>query len=204
MLRMTTRRKFIGRAVAVGAATMTATMMSPAISAALGEDANIPARLTLERVLFDERFDAARLFAAEAESRGATTTAINGSIHDLWYTDLYHRWREGRSPIAGITDFRSLFLLEMMAADAGMKVVHRVHHHAGNGARSHRIFGPLARRVELQDRFSVAQDHWAQCAADIVTSWPAQSALSANHRSDIASAAMQQVDAETLISWIIS
>jgi hypothetical protein len=203
MLRMTTRRTFIGRTVAVGAATMSATTMSPATSAALGLDADTAAGLPLERVLFDERFASARLFAAQAQSNGATTTAINGSIHDLWYTDLYYRWRETSSPIAGITDFRSLFLLEMMAADAGMQVVHRVHHHAGDGAGSHHIFGPLARRVELQDRFSVAQNHWAQCAADIVTSWPAQLSWSAN-RSDIASAAMQQLDARTLISWIIS
>jgi hypothetical protein len=203
MHRMTTRRTFLERAVAVGAAAVSTTMLTPGISAPLGSDAATSAPLALERVLFDERFAAARLFAAQAQSKGATTTAINGSIHDLWYTDLYHRWREGRSPIAGITDFRSLFLLEMMAADAGMQIVHRVHHHAADGAGSHRIFGPLARRVELQDRFAIAQHDWAQCAADIVTSWPAHSALPIARRSDIADAAIQELDARTLISWII-
>jgi hypothetical protein len=102
-----------------------------------------------------------------------------------------------------MTDYRALFLLEMMAADAGMRVVHRIHHHESNGTYAHRAFGPLERRDEVLIRLSDAQAEWARRAADIVMSWPNAPTPIASGRSDILSAKFQALDARTLISWVI-
>ena len=93
----------------------------PGVATALGLNADGDSYLRLERVVFDERFADARAFAEEARRRSVRTSAINGSIHDLWYHDLFYHWRDAKYPIAGITDHRALFLLEMMATDAGMR-----------------------------------------------------------------------------------
>jgi hypothetical protein len=196
---MTTRRQFIEGAMAAGIATAAV----PSFATTLGLNAHGGACLRLERVVFDERFADARAFADEARRRFVDTSAIDGSIHDLWYHDLYYRWRDEKSPIAGITDHRALFLLEMMAADAGMRVVHRIHHHESNGAYAHRIFGPLERRDELTARMSGIRGNWARHAADIVMSWPGSPTSMAPQHSNILNARLQALDARTLVSWII-
>jgi hypothetical protein len=198
-MHMTTRRQFIEGTLAAGIATATVT----GVATTLGLNADGGSYLRLERVVFDERFTDARAFAAVAQRRSVATSAIDGSIHDLWYHDLYYRWRDEKSPIAGITDHRALFLLEMMAADAGMRVVHRIHHHESKGAFAHRIFGPLERRDETLFRLSTARADWARRAADIVMSWPTSPTPVASGRSDILSSKLQALDARTLISWVI-
>jgi hypothetical protein len=196
---MTTRRQFIEDAFAAGIAAV------PIHAAATAPSwkTHGTSHLQLERIVFDEGFADACDFSEEARRRSSRTSAINGSIHDLWYHDLFYRWRDSQSPIAGMTDHRSLFLLEMMAADAGMRVVHRVHHHESNGIYSHRIFGPLERRDEIMIWLSKARADWARCAADIVTTWPSSPTAIDSKRSDILSARLQALDARTLISWII-
>jgi len=197
---MTTRRQFIEGAIAAGAAVAT---VAPSIVKAFALDADMGSHLRLERVVFDERFANSSIFAEESRKRFVKTSAIDGSIHDLWYHDLYYRWRDDKSPIAGITDHRALFLLEMMAADAGMRVVHRVHHHELNGSYAHRIFGPLERRDGLAMQLSRAHTDWARSAADIAMSWPDSPTPVASEHSDILSAKLQTLDTKTLVSWII-
>jgi hypothetical protein len=196
---MATRRQFIEGAMAAGIATATI----PGVATALGLNADAGSCLRLERVVFDERFADARAFADQARRRCVETSAIDGSIHDLWYHDLYYRWRDEKSPIAGITDHRALFLLEMMAADAGMRVVHRVHHQESNGTYAHRVFGPLEQRDELSMRLSRARTDWARSAADIAMSWPDSPTPVASEHSDILSAKLQALDARALVSWVI-
>jgi hypothetical protein len=198
-MHMNTRRQFIEGTMAAGIAM--ATVAGAATT--LGLNADGGSYLRLERIVFDERFADARAFAEEARRRSVATSAIDGSIHDLWYRDLYYHWRDEKSPIAGITDYRALFLLEMMAADAGMRVVHRIHHAESNGAFAHRIFGPLERRDETLLRLSTARADWARRAADIVMSWPTSPARVVSGHSDIQSAKLQALDARTLISWVI-
>ncbi|HEU4627161.1 MAG TPA: hypothetical protein VFS52_20530 [Steroidobacteraceae bacterium] len=59
----------------------------------------------LYKVLIDNRFAAARAFGREAIARGETVHAFDGDVTDIWYHDLYHRWREGRAAIAGFTTY---------------------------------------------------------------------------------------------------
>jgi len=196
---MTTRRQFIEGAVAAGTAVATI----PAVAMALGPYAERASCLRLERVIFDERFPEAHAFANVARKRSVATSAINDSVHELWYHDLYYRWRDQKAPVAGITDHRALFLLEMMAGDAGMRVVHRVHHLESNGSFTHRVFGPLAQRGEISSQLSAAGTDWARRAAAIVMSWPNLPTPTGSAHSDILTAAVQALDPRTLISWVI-
>jgi hypothetical protein len=81
--------------------------------------------LAVHRAIYDERFEAGRAFAVQARQRGWTTRAIRGDVTDLWFNELSLRWKQGPAPIAGLTAKNSLFCLERLAWDAGMRVVSR-------------------------------------------------------------------------------
>jgi len=79
----------------------------------------------LYKVIFDHRFPASREFAAEMEKLGAPVYGIHGDITDLWFHDLYHRWKQSPAPIAGMTAHGPLFCLERLAWDHEMRVLYR-------------------------------------------------------------------------------
>ena len=81
--------------------------------------------LKIHRAVYDSRFRAGRAFAAAARTRGWTALAIEGDVTDLWYHHLDLHWREGPAPIAGVTTANSLFVLERLAWDAGLRVTSR-------------------------------------------------------------------------------
>ena len=77
------------------------------------------------RAIYDERFELARRFARNADSRGWITRAIRGDVTQIWFHDLAIRWQRGPAPIAGFTTQQSLFILERLAWDVGMRVTER-------------------------------------------------------------------------------
>lgn len=107
-----TRRQFVGGGAAVLAAT--------AVPASLPPHLPIP-----YRVIFDERFEAGRRFGADALSRGWVTRAIRGDVTHVWFHELSLRWKRGPAPIAGLTTASSLFVLERLSWDVGMRVAVR-------------------------------------------------------------------------------
>jgi hypothetical protein len=98
----------------------------------------------LDKAIFDERFPASVAFASEMDRRGIPVHGIRGDITSLWYHDLHFRWRLRRAPIAGMTTKESLFCLELLAADAGLRVTDR--RTLDDGLVSWSI-GPRAHRV---------------------------------------------------------
>jgi hypothetical protein len=92
---------------------------------ALAATARAAEPLQLHRAVYDSRFAAGRAFAAEARAKGWTAVAIEGDVTDLWCRHLDPRWRQGPAPVAGVTAANSLFVLERLAWDAGMRVVSR-------------------------------------------------------------------------------
>jgi hypothetical protein len=81
--------------------------------------------LTPYRAIYDERFDAARAFAAEALDHGWVTKAIRGDVTKVWFRELAPRWRLGPAAITGVTTPQTLFVLERLAWDVGMRVTSR-------------------------------------------------------------------------------
>jgi hypothetical protein len=90
-----------------------------------GGDIRASAPAAFQRAVFDERFPAARAFAAEAQRRGWAVTAIRGDITELWRQELAKAWREGPVPVAGMTQDNALFCLERLAWDAGLRLTCR-------------------------------------------------------------------------------
>src|ERR1700730_4879732 len=76
---------------------------------------------SLYRAVFYERFEECLAFAGEMNRRGVTTSGIRGDVAKLWYEDLRARLRQGPGAIAGLTDRATLFCLEELGRDVGMK-----------------------------------------------------------------------------------
>ena len=77
-------------------------------------------------VIFDERFRKARDFAQQACENRLDCAAIEGDITNLYFHDLSLRWNRGPTTIAGLSTKASLFCLEMLACDRGMRLVYCV------------------------------------------------------------------------------
>ena len=78
------------------------------------------------KAVFDERFEEARVFAADADARNIPTAAIRGDITRLFFDDLDLRWKQGPVWLTGLTTPESLFCLDLLARDRGMRLRHCV------------------------------------------------------------------------------
>jgi hypothetical protein len=58
---------------------------------------------------------------------------------DLWYDNLDLRWKEAPMLLSGVTTAKALFVLETLASDHGMVVVHR----AGQNALTDTQYAPI-------------------------------------------------------------
>ena len=83
---------------------------------------------SLYKVLFDNRFAAARAFGRAAGWRGESVHGFDGDVTNVWYNDLYLRWQKGAAAISGFTAHGALFCLEQLAWDVRMRVVYRAEH----------------------------------------------------------------------------
>jgi hypothetical protein len=77
------------------------------------------------RAIYDDRFAQARAFARMASRREWPVRPIRGDVTRLWYEELDPRWKEGPAAIAGFTVPASLFCLDMLARDRGMRLLAR-------------------------------------------------------------------------------
>jgi len=96
------------------------------------------------KMVFDERFDEARAFATAAMERGIPTAAIRGDITKLFFEDLDLRWKQGPVVLAGYTTQASLFCLDLLARDRGMRVSHRTTSPAQSREASALVFWIIA------------------------------------------------------------
>src|SRR5262245_7559240 len=114
---MVSRRAFL-EIGAMGAVFLPVAFISPLPSA---PETAAP----LYKAIFDERFPASVAFARDLNRRGVPVHGIRGDITALWYHDLYFQWKKGPAPIDGVTTSESLFCLELVARDAGLRVTRR-------------------------------------------------------------------------------
>lgn len=124
------RRKFLQVSTASSILSfLTGAPFADALSPALPLSASIP----IYKVIFDARFAQSLLFAQHAQQSGLPVHAIRGDVTALWFHDLDIRWRESPVAISGMTAPNSLFCLERLAWDHGMRVIVRAEHQvAGN------------------------------------------------------------------------
>jgi hypothetical protein len=188
---MTNRREILQAALAAAA-------VLPGFKAL----AAAPGSMPLYKVLYDPRTPAGLAFAAGAKRSGAPLHATRGDVTDVWFNELQPQWRRHRTATAGLTDFHSLFVLDMMARDEGMRAVYiATHRLCGRDRFEHRLFGPH----ELVRQSSLVTDgsDWASTAAGIVTGFAGKVSVAAQH-SSIADARNIELTAHDLVSWVIA
>jgi hypothetical protein len=104
--------------------------------------------LPLYKVIIDQRVGEARAFGREMLKQGLAVQPFDGDMTNLWYDDLYPRWRRNPVAIAGLTAHGPLFCLERLAWDFRMRVVLRAdHRRAAKGSFARALTG----QVSLQD-----------------------------------------------------
>lgn len=140
--------------------------------------AAMPARSEAQvwRAVFDERFDEGLAFAEAMASRGVVTLPLRQDVAKIWYEDLRTSLRQCRAPIVGLTDRATLFCLEELARDVGMRVSFRVDHLVrANGLVKHEATGPAVvieatRNLEGRPGFGRAMAELA-CGCQVSGPW---------------------------------
>jgi hypothetical protein len=197
---MASRREFLQIGVAALALPISARAgLAPAKSGLAGESAPTP----LYKVIFDERFPASRVFAAEVTRLGAPIYGIKGDITDLWFNDLDARWKKEPIGIAGLTAHGPLFCLERLAWDHGMRVVYRADHtYRADGYMEHEFSGSEKMLRDAVNLSSSGPD-WSSRVANLLTRCPANRSQ-ASKMTVVTPTAKHADDPEHLVSWVIA
>jgi hypothetical protein len=197
---MLSRRDFLESAVQVSALT-------------LGPWASLPGARArgLFCVLFDARSPAGSTFGAELAACGLPGAPIRGDVTEVWYSQLSPRWRQGALPlgVAGLTDYATLFCLERLGWDHGLRLIYRGEHRRSDDQLEHRVATHLGPQAELAHTLSGAQ--WPLALARRVAALDASDAGRARavsrrtpesvHRSRGASAELEGLP---LYSWVLA
>jgi hypothetical protein len=101
--------------------------------------------LRSDAVIFEIGSPLALAFRAEAVNLGLPARGIHDDITDLWYHYLDRQWSSAPGTLAGITLSTSLFCLETVARDYGMRVWFRADHNIGLDGRTSALVGEWAR-----------------------------------------------------------
>jgi hypothetical protein len=119
---MATRRDFVSSTVA-------------ALLGAGGARASQPtsARLTspvshIDTAIVDSCFHECRHFAETMYRGGVPIRSFKRDVTQLWFTELHPSWQSSQSTVAGLTSYGTLFCLERLAWDHGMRIVYRAKH----------------------------------------------------------------------------
>lgn len=113
------------RQVLVSGAALSGVALLPLSLQAAANDLLAPG---VELFVFDTRFDDAVALAQLAAEQGIPLAETSGDLMELWYDNLDLRWKEAPMLLSGVTTAKALFVLETLAADHRMMVVHRTGH----------------------------------------------------------------------------
>jgi hypothetical protein len=102
-----------------------------------------------ETFVVDSRYPASMAAGRETAREGIPVKLIAGDVTALWYYDLYFRWKRGPAVIAGMTGADALFCLDVLARDAGLRVLARTDH--GSGLLGDRAEAPASCFVATGD-----------------------------------------------------
>jgi len=159
--------------------------------------------LPIYKTIFDERFPSSVAFAGEMRRLGSPVHAIRADVTQVWFNDLYYRWRESPIAIAGMTTNRSLFCLDEFARDSGLRVVyHSDHRFLADGTVQHEVFGPDG--VEQAARLKDSGAHWGAEAANLIASFLNASRAGFRPIRKSADPLISANDPQPLVSWVIA
>jgi len=197
---MTNRREFLHLGVAA---------LSLPIAARAGVSSELfpadaqPHAEPLYKVCFDLRFQECAAFADEIKRRSIPTHGTRGDITELWFRDLYYRWKKAPVAIAGMTAPGAIFCLEMLAREAGMRVALRVdHRRLSDGRTEHEFAGPeevFTRAADAEGGGTGLPERMAK----IVAQFPAERGRAAKLRFSEADLASSN-GPDHLVTWVIA
>jgi hypothetical protein len=82
-------------------------------------------RIAPFRVIYEEGQEEAIAFARLAAGRGWVVRAVRGDPTRVWYDELAPRWKKSPATVMGVTGADTLFVLERLGWDAGLRVAER-------------------------------------------------------------------------------
>jgi hypothetical protein len=150
------------------------------------------------KVIVDSRIAESVRFGERMSELGATVYAIAGDITDVWYQDLYPRWKQEPVAIAGLTEHGPLFCLERLAWDHQMRVLFRAEHAFAPGCVSHQLSIP----VDTDAAALHGSAEWATATANLISA--CRSATPRLTPTSVTTAATaDESERDPLYSWII-
>ncbi len=163
---MSNRREFLQLTLAASALPALAARNEPIGSGPLAQ--NGP-RVRVDDVIVESTSPMAIAFGNEANRFGLEVQGITDDVTDLWYQHLAVRWNRGSAVVAGLTLSTSLFCLETLANDRGMRLWFRADHAAlANGQAQHEVSGAR----QLVERAAVFQRDWVCGFAGLLSALP--------------------------------
>lgn len=118
---MLKRRDFIQSAFAASSLSLTGV---PAIALESSQDSVLPAATWF---VADTRHPEADAVSQEFLRAGSVVLTTDGDVTDLWSNTFARAWRENPAVVAGVSGEDVLFVLETLARDHGMTLVHSAH-----------------------------------------------------------------------------
>jgi hypothetical protein len=163
---LSNRREFLQLTLAASALPALAARNEPIGPARLAQ--NGP-RVRVDNVIVESTSPMAIAFGNEAMRFGLEVQGITDDVTDVWYQHLAERWSRGSAVVAGLTLSTSLFCLETMANDRGMRLCFRADHAAlANGQAQHEVSGAR----QLVERAAVFQRDWVCGFAGLLAALP--------------------------------
>ena len=159
--------------------------------------------VTPYKVIFDHRYRDSIAFAEAAGKLGVTTEGIRGDITDLWYHDLYHEWKKGPAPIMGMTDDASLFCLQILAQDQGMRVVLRVDHNFLSSSEVEHVITGMNGIPEAAANLCDDGPAWNVRMSDVIMQCPGNRSRT-NPTRLVSRLVRQDETQERLVTWVIA
>jgi hypothetical protein len=121
---MPDRREFLKGGAAISALAINGIAIDSAAAVA-----GMPARSSVYKFVYDDRYRHARELAASVAAQGVAVRALEaGDVTRFWYDELDALWRRRPVAIAGITQFGPMFALEQLGLERGLRAASRVEH----------------------------------------------------------------------------
>jgi hypothetical protein len=205
----TTRRDFL-RSGALAMVALPTWAMPAGLELARPTDAALRSgRIQFEPILIDARRSQALEFGAAARELGGRTLPISGEMDDPCYAELRRRWRATPRPVAGITDFRTLSLLQLMALDAGMRPILCIHHGGHAESLVHNVYRANACGAAAAWHLPRAGTLWPVAAARLLLCLRAGDAPSTRGGLNAAGkltevGELHALDSRALVTWAIA
>ena len=194
---MSNRREFLQMSLAVSAL--------PVLAADRLEDTSLHRNgneglLEAPDLIVEMTSPLAMSFREEAARLGFQPYSIHDDITDLWYHYLDLKWKQAPRTVVGLTLSTSLFCLETLARDYGMRVWFRaIHTGLGNGRVEHAVSGP-DRMVEQAAAFD---EDWPTAFARFAAALPPIDSSKSQKRI-VGSAKTRSEEPGPMVSWIIA